>query len=137
MTNPTKTSSKRDNNHSGIVSEAQIAGGNILLVDPSGKEYPITDYSQELSPERERAILDKIVLLKMAASLQSADVGAIICQFITVLQDLANTKATDLTIDTYIDTLATELAFHTFIRDVAEEKKNEKIMDKIEEDMNY
>lgn len=123
MENTTKTSTIKD--EVSIVSEAQIANGELLLVDPSGKEYPITDYTKDLSSERERAILDKIVLLQMAASLRHAHVEDIIKTFIEVLSTMLKSVGNGKNdMDNYINTLETELAFHKFIKDVANEKKD-------------
>ena len=117
----------KDKAHSKIVTEAQIANGELLLVDPSGKEYPITDYAKDLGPERARAILDKIVLMKMASSLRSASLDAIIRTFIETLKDLMGSGNGKIAMNNYIDALETELTFHKFIRDVAEEKEESQI----------
>lgn len=124
MENTTKTSTIKDNAHSTIVSEAQIANGELLLVDPSGKEYPITDYTKELSSERERAILDKILLIKLAGSLRSASLNTIIRTFKDTLSKLMHEGNDIIAMSSYIDALETEVAFHKFIRDVANEKKD-------------
>ena len=123
MENTSKLKTRKDTeNIASMVSQEQVAKGDLLLVDPSGKEYPISDYTKELSPERERAILDKTVLLEMASSLHSADVRTIIRNFREKLANLSQKTSGKIPMDEYIKVLETELTFHKFIRDVNNEK---------------
>ena len=102
-----------------MVSQEQVANGELLLVDPSGKEYLISDYTQDLGLDRERAIVDKYLLLKLAHSLKTADFSTIIRLFKNSLINVNN-------MEDYIKILEDELVFQKFVRDIDAEKKSSK-----------
>lgn len=98
--------------------------GYLCLIDPQGREMEITDYTEGLSLDRVRALMDKGTLLRMAEiALQSGSIDDIISNFLVKVTQIHTSIIDDDSTKKvkFLELLESELAFHKFIEAVNNE----------------
>lgn len=98
--------------------------GYLCLIDPEGREMEITDYTQGLSLDRVRALMDKGTLLRMAEiALKLGSIDDIISNFLVKVTQIHTSIIDDDSTKKvkFLELLETELAFHKFVEAINNE----------------